>query len=154
MNPGMERPRTGAAAQARPRPTGYYDQARPDVAALVPETHRRVLDVGCGAGALGRLLKGRGHQVNGLELLPASAARARHHLDAVVVGDVETLGFPFAPGAFDAVIFADVLEHLVDPWRVLREAVGVLAPDGVIVASVPNLQNVDVLRRLLRGRWE
>ena len=51
-------------------------------------------------------------------------------------------------------MFADVLEHLVDPWRVLREAVAVLADNGVIVASIPNVQNIDVVRRLLRGRWD
>jgi SAM-dependent methyltransferase len=75
-------------------------------------------------------------------------------LDHVVTGDVEACGFPFPPASFDAVVFADVLEHLVDPWRVLREAAGVLAAGGVVVASIPNLQNGDVLWRLVRGRWE
>ena len=82
------------------------------------------------------------------------AERARCWLDRVVTADVERDGFPFAPASFDALIFADVLEHLLDPWRVLREAVEVLAEDGVVVASIPNVQNLDVLRRLLRGRWD
>jgi O-antigen biosynthesis protein len=144
---------TGAAIQAGGRPDSYYVQARPEVADLVPLACRRVLDVGCGAGHLGRLLKERGHQVTGVELVSEQADEARRWLDFVVTGDVES-GLPFAAGAFDAVIFADLLEHLVDPWRVLREAAALLTPGGVVVASVPNVQNLDVLRRLLRGRWD
>jgi SAM-dependent methyltransferase len=145
--------RSGAAAQPGARPACYYEQARPEVAALVPPGCRRVLEVGCGAGALGRLLRQRGHHVTGLELLPEVAAEARRWLDWVEVGDVEA-GLPFAPGAFDAVIFADVLEHLVDPWRVLREAAALLVPGGFVVGSIPNVQNFDVLWRLARGRWD
>jgi SAM-dependent methyltransferase len=150
----MRTPRTGAAAQSAARPAGYYSQERADVAALVPASCRRVLEVGCGTGATGRLLRARGHHVTGLELDPGVAEEARRWLDAVGTADVEAEGLPFAPGSFDCVVFGDVLEHLVDPWRVLREAAGVLASGGCVVASIPNLQNLDVLRRLVRGRWE
>jgi SAM-dependent methyltransferase len=149
----METIRTGAAIQAGDRPSSYYVQARPEVAALVPPTCRRVLDVGCGTGQLGRLLKERGHHVTGVELVPEAAAEASQWLDCVATADIET-GLPFASESFDAIVFADLLEHLIDPWRVLREATTLLAPGGVIVASVPNVQNLDVLRRLLRGRWD
>jgi SAM-dependent methyltransferase len=146
--------RSGAAAQAGDRPADYYTQSRPEVADLVPRQCRRILDVGCSGGGLGLLLRQRGHHVTGVELVPEAAVRARQILDRVEVRDVEADGFPFAPGSFDAVLFADVLEHLIDPWRVLREAAGLLAPGGCVVASIPNLQNLDVLRRLVRGKWE
>ncbi len=147
-------PRSGAAAQVGGRPDDYYDQARPDVAALVPAECGRVLEIGCGCGQLGRLLRQRGHHVTGIELVPEMAETARRCLDRVMTADVERAGFPFPPASFDAIVFADVLEHLVDPWRVLREAVGVLSDEGVVVASIPNVQNIDVLRRLLCGRWD
>jgi 2-polyprenyl-3-methyl-5-hydroxy-6-metoxy-1,4-benzoquinol methylase len=150
----MEALRSGAAVQAGVRPADYYTQARPEVAALVPPKRRRVLDVGCGGGELGRLLRRRGHHVTGIELVPEMAEQARGHLDHVEWVDVETHGFPFPPASFDAIVFADVLEHLVDPWRILREAVDLLAAGGVVVASIPNVQNLDVLRRLLRGHWD
>ena len=150
----METLRSGAAVQAGVRPTFYYEQARPEVAELVPPECHRVLEVGCAGGELGRLLRSRGHRVTGIELVPEMAERARRWLDHVETADIETDGFPFPPASFDVLIFADVLEHLVDPWRVLREAVGVLADGGAVVASIPNVQNIDVLRRLLRGRWE
>jgi SAM-dependent methyltransferase len=154
MKTEMQAYRSGAAAQSGHRPDSYYEQARPEVAVLVPARCQRVLEVGCGSGELGRLLRQRGHCVTGIELVPEMAERARRWLDRVVTADAERDGLPFPPASFDAVVFADVLEHLVDPWRVLREAVEVLAEDGVVVASIPNVQNVDVLRRLLRGRWD
>ncbi len=120
----------------------------------MPPRCRRVLEIGCGAGELGRLLKERGCFVAGVELVPEAAEEARRHLDQVVTTDVETDHLPFPLGSFDAVIFADVLEHLIDPWRVLREAVGLLAPGGCMIASVPNVQNADVIWRLIRGRWD
>ncbi len=150
----METHRSGAAVQAGDRPAYYYEQARPEVAVLVPPECRRVLEVGCGGGELGRLLRSRGHHVTGIELVPKMAERARCWLDRVETADIETDGFSFPPASFDAILFADVLEHLVDPWRVLREAVGVLAGGGVVVASIPNVQNIDVLCRLLRSRWD
>lgn len=145
--------RTGATAQLGPRLGEYYAQARPEVAKLVPPECRRVLDVGCAAGGLGLLLKESGRHVTGLELCPQAAEQARKVLDRVQLWDVEAQGFPFERGSFDAVVFADLLEHLIDPWRVLREAAALLAPGGRVVASIPNLQNLDVLRRLTRGRW-
>lgn len=154
MKPSLTTLPSGAAVQAGGRPASYYEQARPEVAALVPPQCHRVLEVGCAGGQLGRLLRQRGHHVSGIELVPEMAEHARCWLDAVVNADVERDGFPFPLASFDALVFADVLEHLVDPWRVLREAVEVLADDGVVVASVPNVQNIDVICRLLRGRWD
>jgi SAM-dependent methyltransferase len=144
---------TGAVVQAGNRPTDYYDQERPEVAALVPAECQRLLEIGCGSGQLGRLLKSRGHLVTGIELVADAADEARLWLDEVITADAET-GLPFAPGSFDGVVCADVLEHLVDPWRVLREAAELLRPGGCVVASVPNVQNLDVLWRLARGRWD
>ncbi len=146
--------RSGAPAQPGGRANDYYVQSRPEVAALVPTGCRRVLEVGCGAGQLGRLLRSRGHTVAGVELIPNQAELARGHLNHVVTADVETDDLPFAAGSFDAIIFADVLEHLIDPWRVLRESTDLLSPGGRVIASIPNVQNLDVLWRLLRGRWD
>lgn len=150
----MERRRSGAVVQAGGRPAGYYEQARPEVANLVPADCRRVLDVGCGAGGLGALLVARGHQVTGIELIAEAAAQARGRLHEVVVADIEADDLPFPAGSFDAIVFADVLEHLIDPWRALGETVTLLSPGGVVVASVPNVQNAAVLWRLVRGRWD
>jgi SAM-dependent methyltransferase len=144
---------TGAAIQGQDRSPVYYCQQRQDVARLVPAACQRVLEVGCGTGQMGQLLGARGHRVTGLELNAEAAALAANVLPEVLCADVEQ-GWPFPSRSFDAIVFADVLEHLVDPWRILGEAAESVDDQGVIVASIPNVQNLDVIRRLLRGRWD
>jgi tetratricopeptide (TPR) repeat protein len=70
-----------------------------------------------------------------------------------LLGDAETLALPFPPGTFDCVICADVLEHLRDPWAFLARVRPLLAPQGLLLASIPNVQFVQVLWELAQGRW-
>lgn len=134
---------------------GYYENVRPEVAALVPDDARHVVDVGCGAGALGRALKAARPQlqVRGVEVVPEQANRARAVLEDVFVGTAEQ-DLPAHWPAPDCVIFADVLEHLVDPWQTLRRYREQIAPGGCCVASIPNVANWRVLYGLLRHRWD
>jgi SAM-dependent methyltransferase len=145
---------SGAEVQAGDRPENYYQSERQDIAELVPAEAKRVLEVGCGQGLLGKLLRSRGHYVAGLELVPEVAEEARPNLDEIFCGDVERAELPWAAESFDALVMADVLEHLLDPWRVLAKVVRCLRPGGVAVASVPNVQNYRIIRDLVRGRWE
>jgi 2-polyprenyl-3-methyl-5-hydroxy-6-metoxy-1,4-benzoquinol methylase len=132
----------------------YFGYVRPEVLALVPTTARRVLDVGCGAGRLGEALKGRQQAaVVGIELNEAAAAQARQRLNQVLEGDVECISLPFAPGAFDAIVCGDILEHLREPERLLRRAREWLAPDGRLIASIPNVRHRSVVCSLLQGNW-
>jgi 2-polyprenyl-3-methyl-5-hydroxy-6-metoxy-1,4-benzoquinol methylase len=115
----------------------------------------RVLDVGCWTGDLGRTLIGRGCQVSGLEIDARAAERARADLESVVVADLETepTSKHFPAASFDAVVFADVLEHLRDPVGALRDAATLLVPDGKVVISVPNVTHGSLRLALLQGRW-
>ena len=133
----------------------YFEHARPEIAgASVPTSARSVLDIGCGAGRLGEALKARQPaEVVGIELNEAAAAAGRQRLDEVLVGDVERLELDFPPGSFDAIVCGDILEHLRDPDRLLRQARSWLAPDGRLVASIPNVRHHSVVRSLLEGNW-
>jgi methionine biosynthesis protein MetW len=136
---------------------GAYGGARPDVQALVPEGARRVLDVGCAGGALGEALKLRqGCEVVGIELDAAYADEACRRLDLVLQGDAATALRTGTEklGRFDALIAADVLEHLVDPWEALRDAAALLEPGGTAVLSLPNVRFFETYWQLaVRGRW-
>jgi 2-polyprenyl-3-methyl-5-hydroxy-6-metoxy-1,4-benzoquinol methylase len=134
-----------------------YIGPRPDVLELVPRDARDVLDVGCSAGALGEGIKARnGARVTGIEADPLMAEEARRKIDRVIVGDVEALDLAAELGEvrFDCIVLADVLEHLRDPWRVLRDLVARLETGGSVVASLPNVRHHSTLRTLaLRGYW-
>jgi 2-polyprenyl-3-methyl-5-hydroxy-6-metoxy-1,4-benzoquinol methylase len=132
----------------------YFQFPRPEVVALVPPTARDVLDIGCGAGRLGEVLKARQPvTVVGVETVAAAAAEARGRLDQVLIGDIEMMDLPFAAGSFDAVVCADVLEHLAEPERLLARIRRWLRPDGRLVASLPNVRHHTVVRGLIDGHW-
>jgi 2-polyprenyl-3-methyl-5-hydroxy-6-metoxy-1,4-benzoquinol methylase len=147
----------------------YFDFARTDIAPVLPREMSRVLEIGCGAGATMKWLRTR-HDVRyavGIEVMPNMAKRAEAVFDVVLSGNIETMELPGgelpggelpggepAAGRFDAIIALDVLEHLVDPWSVVRRLHGLLQPDGVLIASIPNISHYSVSSALvLRGRW-
>ncbi len=133
----------------------YYQCERRELIPFVPLRTQRLLDVGCGEGVLARTLKKeRGIAfVAGLEYVAEACARAAGVLDRVIHGDLETMDLPFEDGYFDCIICADVLEHLEDPTAALRKLGRVLAPEGVIVISIPNVQYHEVIAMLASGAW-
>jgi 2-polyprenyl-3-methyl-5-hydroxy-6-metoxy-1,4-benzoquinol methylase len=132
----------------------YFEFARPEVLALIPLSARRVLDIGCGAGLLGEALKARQPvEVFGIEMVEPAACQARTRLDHVMIGNLEEMTLDFGPKEFDAIICADVLEHLRNPEHLLKQARGWLRPEGVLIASVPNVRHHTVVRSLLDGNW-
>ena len=123
------------------------------IAEFVP-MEGRVLDVGCGAGDVALVVQQlRRARVVGVEPDPERASLAKSRGIEVVDGYL-TSELAATLGRFDAVIFADVLEHLADPLPLLRLGCSVLAPRGVAVISVPNVAHWSVRWALLRGRFD
>lgn len=136
------------------RDNSYFSHSRPEILALVAPTAQRVLDVGCGAGALGAAIKTRQEAfVCGIEIDPQAAAVAGTRLDRVLVGDVDNLDLPYPPAYFDTLVCGDVLEHLRDPAAFLRKARRWLTPGARLVASIPNVRHWSVIESLLNGNF-
>jgi methionine biosynthesis protein MetW len=139
-------------ADERAARAGAYESVRPEIVDLVPAGVRRVLDLGCSTGWLAGALKERGEvEVVGIEREPAYAAIAEKRCDRVVVGDVEDV--PPDLGRFDCLVAADVLEHLVDPWRALEAYVRLLDPGCRAIVSLPNAAHWTTFAALARGSW-
>jgi len=137
---------------------GYYSHIRFDLLSLLPKgaTIDAALDIGCGAGVTGELLKKQyGAQfVIGLEMDADAAEAARRRLDQVITGSAEQEDLPFAAAQFDLIVMGDVLEHLIDPWRALARFATYLKPQGILLCSIPNVQHWRTPLQLFRGRWE
>jgi len=115
-----------------------------------------ILEVGCSTGYFGQYLKDKlGVSVWGIEINKEDARKAKKVLDKVIVGDVEVLDFKkcFGKKKFDVIIFADVLEHLKNPGKVLKKAKSILKPNGQVIASIPNVTHQSVKIQLLVNQW-
>ncbi|MBT5047447.1 MAG: class I SAM-dependent methyltransferase [Rhodospirillaceae bacterium] len=137
----------------------YYSMPRRDIVELIPEQVNRALEIGCGVGNTLLMLKKAGlvRWAGGVEIVPAPAAKAREQLDQVWEGNAEILDLEadIEPGSLDLVILMDVLEHLVDPWKMINRIMPWLSANGVIIANVPNVRNKNIVRKLvLGGRWD
>jgi len=117
--------------------------------------NKSVLEVGCAAGHVTKVLTERGCTVVGMERDPDAARSAGTWARRVVVGDVEEddAWAELGEEHFDAVMLGDVLEHLRDPLATLRRAVRHVAPGGMVTISLPNIAHGDVRMALLRGTF-
>ena len=134
----------------------HYYGPRKELIVHVPPGAKRVLDVGCGPGETAGALRERGAlEIVGVEVDEETAARGRHLYDALFVGDVEKTELPFEDGHFDCILYGDVLEHLVDPWGLLKRHRRLLSDKGVVICSIPNVQHYRIIKKLAaKGRWD
>ncbi|MBH1964525.1 MAG: methyltransferase domain-containing protein [Comamonadaceae bacterium] len=117
----------------------------------------RVLDLGCGSGAVGRYLKEQhsGVTIDGLTISADEAKLASAHYRRVEVADLDTvkLGDVFDAASYDIIICADVLEHIRHPDRVLGECKQLLAPGGRALLSIPNVAYTGLIAELMAGEF-
>ena len=129
----------------------YYLGERTDLLEWHGGTYGRVLEVGCGAGGNAPWLRAHGaRELVGVEIHAESATRARTVFDRVESKTIED-ALESLTGPFDLIICADVLEHLVDPWDVVRRLGDVAATDGELLVSIPNIRYLRALARIAVG---
>lgn len=135
----------------------YVHNERDDVAPFIPRSARSALDVGCSNGGFGARLRqelGPAARLVGIDAVASSATAARSQgaFDEVLEGY-----YPEALAGrderFDLISFNDVLEHIVDPWQVLRETAAFLTPTGRVLAAIPNIQYAPELWKIARHGW-
>ena len=134
-----------------------YIGLRNDLLRFIPFNAKKVLDVGCSTGQLGLDIKQLTNaEVIGIELSKEMAEVAAQRIDKVIVGDIEKIECKekLKDSKFDIIILADVLEHLKDPWLVLKTIKDYLEPQGQIIASIPNIRHINTIFNLVfKGYW-
>ena len=105
----------------------------------IANTRGSVLEVGCGAGAMAKAIKRSRPdlQVVGCDVSQNAIALARQDPQGVSFEVGDAYGLPYMDANFEAVVMFDVLEHLDEPGRSIREVVRVLSPGGLFHLFVP-----------------
>lgn len=138
----------GVAADA-----GYYDGLNVKLLAAVPSGARRVLELGCANGRLGRRFKARHPGVHwcGVDVSAQAVATAAPHLDRAVQIDLDRGDLAALGSGYDVVVIGDLLEHLCEPDRLLEALYDCTSADARIVCCLPNMAHWSVIQRLLVG---
>ncbi len=131
----------------------YYQAPREDLIQLLPEKVSSILDVGCALGGYGQRLKGLfpGIYLTGVELNPVMAKSATQFYDQIITSPVEEVSFNTC---FDLINCGDVLEHMQDPWSILKRFHELLTAKGYLITSIPNVGHWSIVRDLMQGRFE
>lgn len=134
----------------------YYLYARKEIANLIDASDDaaiNVLEVGCGLGDTLAFIKHKfsNADVHGIELVEQIASLGRAKFD-IKCGNIDSFEFK-AGEKYDYIIFADVLEHLIDPCAVISRVKDCLKENGCILTSIPNIMNAHVIYELLHGNF-
>lgn len=125
----------------------YYASFRPEFRWALdrakPAGLKRVLDVGCGAGAFLDLARAEGFETHGLESNPLAVEASRSKGHTVFAGYTAEFAREHPTARFDLVTAFQVLEHVPDPVSFLREAAALARPGGGVVIGVPNEDGVE-----------
>lgn len=128
-----------------------------DLLNLMPSGVRRIVEVGCMHGAMANACRDLHPSVHyfGIDIDPEYAQVAAQFCDQTLGIDIESMSENDFQTLFpsDCWIFGDCLEHLRDPWRIMRMVRKSIDPDGCTLICIPNAQHWSVQMRLATGQF-
>jgi len=138
--------------------TSYYTGMNQHIVDMIDKKPVKILEIGCSSGIMGEYIKKLYPrcEYTGLEINSEAAGIAKTKIDRVIMADVEKTNLSdcgIEEKSFDFIIYGDVLEHLYDPWTVLHKHKKYLKPDGHVIASIPNIRNIHIIKALINGDW-
>jgi SAM-dependent methyltransferase len=135
--------------------TPAHERHNADLLRIIPRTARRLIEIGCSSGALAREYKKLepASHYTGVEIDATYAQLAQRHCDVTLTADLDLVSEDFwrAHADRDCWIFGDTLEHLKDPWRVLKSIRQVIPSEGHVAVCIPNAQHWSLIARLSCG---
>ena len=132
----------------------YYQNQRPEIYGMIPESVQKVLEIGCAAGGF-RLNFPEQVEYWGVEPVREAAEQARQKNMKVLCGIYDEVCDQVPTAYFDVVACNDVIEHVPDPEAFLVSLKSKLAPNGVLIGSVPNVRFWgNLINMLVRRDWK
>lgn len=133
----------------------YYSLARKEVFHLIKGQPKAILECGCAFGELGKHIKKSWDcTITGLELNPKAGEYLEKVYDKFYITDLEAFDVAALNAQFDCIIYADILEHLRDPKKILKKHLESLQKGGQVIISIPNIRNLKIIADLLvKGEW-
>jgi 2-polyprenyl-3-methyl-5-hydroxy-6-metoxy-1,4-benzoquinol methylase len=140
----------------RQKPDDYYSLERKEMLDFIPSECKTILEIGCGEGLFGSLVKSKiDSDYWGVEIEQDAFEIAKTRLDNVSLGDAFSIIQDLPGQYFDCIIFNDVLEHFTNPAQLLLQLKPVLKEKGFIVASIPNVRYIKNIKEFLIDKdWE
>lgn len=139
---------------ARPDAPGMHDgNQRVEKALAALKGGSRLLDIGCGDGALLARARDLYNEAYGVDISARAVAAARRNGLRAKVVDVNSKPLPFPPQHFEVVSMLATLQYVVDPNWIIQQCRRVLMPGGSLILSVPNMRAFWRLGRLAVWGW-
>jgi 2-polyprenyl-3-methyl-5-hydroxy-6-metoxy-1,4-benzoquinol methylase len=136
----------------------YFSNVREEILPMIPPTFSRIFELGCGDGSTLNFVRSKFPNAKyfaGIDIEEKAIAKARQRLDFALCANIENIELPNEISGMDVILCLDVLEHLVDPWNIVKRLHDRLSDSGVIVASIPNIRYFRAsLPLVFAGKWE
>lgn len=133
--------------------TRSFKAKRDDLVDLIPKDVKRILDIGSAMGGYGKTIKQVRPEIllTGVELNPIMAESARPYYDELITCPIENASLTTE---FDLINCGDIIEHLQDPWSMLKRLHGLLRNNGYLIISIPNVGHWSIAKELLKGNFQ
>ena len=135
--------------------TPATDEFNQNIFDLLRDDALKILEIGTGSGAMANAYKMKNSSVKyiGVEIFPEYKTLSERYCDKVYLEDFESPSKALIDETYDAdfIIFADVLEHMINPWKVLQLLASRIPDHCRVIASIPNIQHWSIQMRLMSG---
>ena len=131
----------------------YFTNIRLPLLELIPIANRNgtILEIGAASGDNLIYAKNNGYakKIYDIELTNIENSNQQNcEFEKFIIADIEKLNLDFKDEFFDVILIGDVLEHLVDPYTILKKLQRILAPNGVVIASIPNIREWKTMKKI------
>ncbi|MDX2196356.1 MAG: class I SAM-dependent methyltransferase [Cytophagales bacterium] len=133
--------------------SSYFKHIRKDIISQIPnKKYNKILEIGAGSGDSLIYIKSKFNieYLVGIELCEIPDSNQKNStIDKFIIGNIETYDNAEFNNTFDIIICGDVLEHLIDPWQVMKKIYQWLSPGGVFILSIPNIREIKTMYKIL-----